>query len=1055
MNKFFAKLAGALSLVALVAGAGVAVASGVNAKGVSANEGSVSKSSSTLREENGWTASAGSDIGTKFSSFALDSYITVSFEGTGNTATYWTSGTNIRVYGTKGKSDASITFTGGSNVTIKTITLTYALSNSPTFSPSITSGTALNVNANSQKITMTSGSSNGQIKITNFAATYTYEGETTQYNVSGSITNGALQENGSKVDEDSTFVGHINPTSGYWYPTSVSATMGGDPVSPTYDSETGVLTIPNVSGDIAVTATCPALPSPEHAGTESDPYTVEDAFRAINLGTGLTNVYATGKISKIVTPWSTEHKNISFNISADGTQSGKQLEAYRCDSSTQHPISGDSDVEVGATVVIYGTLKKYNSTYEFDDGCIITSYDISKELTSITLSGTQPTEFEVGDTFSYEGLIVTAHYDNGSSTVVTPTSVSTPDMTSIGEKTVTVSYTEDEVTKDAEYVIEVTAVSTKWTISFDPGEGSGEMASVQVKDGDDYTLPACTFTAPSGKVFDYWDVYGEPKEIIENVDDDYEVVAKWKDGPSEVADVLNNANTIKETTTSYSSWTTDAMPSGAVYAGQSAGGNGTIQLRTNSSNSGIVSTTSGGKICRVDVVWGSSTSDERVLDVWGSNTAYTNPTELYNATFGTKVGSIAKLSETSLEIEGDYAYVGVRSNSGALYLESITFTWDSDAPTPEPRVLSSISISNEKTEYEVGDSFVMPTVTAHYDDESTADVSSKATQSGFDSSAAVTGQEVTISYTESEVTKEASFFVNITEPAPVETKTYKKVETNLADFSGDYLIVYEEGLVAFDGSLTTLDAAANNVSVSITNDLIELSENYEFHIAAKEGGYSIQSSSGYYIGRTADSNGLNSDTTDKYTNSISFVSGEISVVGQAAGGPHLRFNKTSGQNRFRFFASGSYTGQQPIALYQEVADSGEALMLDLLNTTSTACAAEGEHSKADFETAWSALKTAYNAISDETVLNKLATTDGNAKGTMFYEALARYDLLVGKYGLDNFISGRVVSSLGNTSVISNGSVDSNSAMIIITVIALTSISSIAVLLVIKRRKAIR
>lgn len=81
-------------------------------------------------------------------------------------------------------------------------------------------------------------------------------------------------------------------------------------------------------------------------------------------------------------------------------------------------------------------------------------------LDSISLDTSDaPTTFNVGDTFSYEGLSVTAYYDDGTDDIVTPTSVSTPDLFSAGQKTVTVSYTEGGVTKTADYTITVNAVS--------------------------------------------------------------------------------------------------------------------------------------------------------------------------------------------------------------------------------------------------------------------------------------------------------------------------------------------------------------------------------------------------------------------------------------------------------------------------------------------------------------------------------------------------------------------------------------------------------------------
>ena len=61
-------------------------------------------------------------------------------------------------------------------------------------------------------------------------------------------------------------------------------------------------------------------------------------------------------------------------------------------------------------------------------------------LEFITLSGNYQTTFYVGNTFSYDGLVVTAHYDNDETKVVTPTSVSTPDLSTTGEKDVIVTY---------------------------------------------------------------------------------------------------------------------------------------------------------------------------------------------------------------------------------------------------------------------------------------------------------------------------------------------------------------------------------------------------------------------------------------------------------------------------------------------------------------------------------------------------------------------------------------------------------------------------------------
>ena len=61
-------------------------------------------------------------------------------------------------------------------------------------------------------------------------------------------------------------------------------------------------------------------------------------------------------------------------------------------------------------------------------------------LESISLSGTYQTVFSIDDEFNYDGLVVTAHYDNNTDFVVAPSDVSSPDMSSEGEKEVVVTY---------------------------------------------------------------------------------------------------------------------------------------------------------------------------------------------------------------------------------------------------------------------------------------------------------------------------------------------------------------------------------------------------------------------------------------------------------------------------------------------------------------------------------------------------------------------------------------------------------------------------------------
>ena len=131
--------------------------------------------------------------------------------------------------------------------------------------------------------------------------------------------------------------------------------------------------------------------------------------------------------------------------------------------------------------------------------------------------------------------------------------------------------------------------------------------------------------------------------------------------------------------------------SGAVYAINCAGDKGSVQLRfkkKDGKNSGIVTTKTGGKAKKITVNWNDfqSSAKERLLDIYGSNDAYTSPNDLFNST-NKPIGQLSYTTGDenvkSFVIEGDYAFIGLRSNDGAIYLNSITITWEQEGGATE------------------------------------------------------------------------------------------------------------------------------------------------------------------------------------------------------------------------------------------------------------------------------------------------------------------------------------------------------------------------------------
>lgn len=127
------------------------------------------------------------------------------------------------------------------------------------------------------------------------------------------------------------------------------ATLGGQTVTVTYEGKTATYNITVV----------------EKKGTATNPYTVAEARAAIDAGTGVTGVYATGIVSEIVTAYSATYGNITYNFSTDGTKESDQLQAYRGKGKDGANFTSEDDIQVGDVVVVYGDLTKYNTTYEF------------------------------------------------------------------------------------------------------------------------------------------------------------------------------------------------------------------------------------------------------------------------------------------------------------------------------------------------------------------------------------------------------------------------------------------------------------------------------------------------------------------------------------------------------------------------------------------------------------------------------------------------------------------------------------------------------------------
>ncbi len=115
----------------------------------------------------------------------------------------------------------------------------------------------------------------------------------------------------------------------------------------------------------------------ETTGEDTKPAPVElktpkeiiEALYALKDGETIEGSFTlTGKITKVDTPFNTQHNNVTVTIEVDGFAS-KPVMCYRLKG------TGADKIKVGDTITVSGGLKNYKGTYELIEGCSLVKID--------------------------------------------------------------------------------------------------------------------------------------------------------------------------------------------------------------------------------------------------------------------------------------------------------------------------------------------------------------------------------------------------------------------------------------------------------------------------------------------------------------------------------------------------------------------------------------------------------------------------------------------------------------------------------------------------------
>ena len=247
--------------------------------------------------------------------------------------------------------------------------------------------------------------------------------------------------------------------------------------------------------------------------------------------------------------------------------------------------------------------------------------------------------------------------------------------------------------------------------------------------------------------------------------------------------------------------------------------------------------------------------------------------------------------------------------------------------------LSSISVSNEQTNYTVGDEFVKPTVTATYSDATTADVTSSATFSGYNMSS-IGEQTVTVSYTEGSTTKTATYNITVSaaQGGGGESGSGDCIWELVTDAStlnvGDRVVIAAKD---YNYAISTTQNNNNRGQAAITKEANNITPSNDVQIltlqnGTKSGTFAFQddndiSNDGYLYAASSGSNHLKTETQLSDNSSWSITIAADGTATLKAQGSNTRNVMQYNQSSSLFACYGS-ASQKALAIYKEVCTGG-------------------------------------------------------------------------------------------------------------------------------------
>lgn len=136
-----------------------------------------------------------------------------------------------------------------------------------------------------------------------------------------------------------------------------------------------------------------------------------------------------------------------------------------------------------------------------------------------------------------------------------------------------------------------------------------------------------------------------------------------------------------------------------------------LQFRSKNNNSGLVITANpkGATFKSAAFKACSGPTTNNTMEFYGNTTAYSKPTDLYGENKGTSIGTLKQNETAAMNASADYNFIGMRSTNGAVYIETITFTYEIAGVTGKKA--ADLAFSGNSFEVREGETFTAPTLT--------------------------------------------------------------------------------------------------------------------------------------------------------------------------------------------------------------------------------------------------------------------------------------------------------------------------------------------------------